>query len=489
MLRDGAPPLRGCPGEVGNGVVVPRLLNNGWVSRISIARVTRRPVPHPTETTVPETPGSTAAIPSHEAPARSGQPGGEPAAHMVGRRFETNWAISLFGTAVGAGVLFLPINAGLGGLWPLLVVTVLIGPMTYLSHRALSRFVCASPVPSEDITGVARRAFGEGLGRVVTVVYFLAIYPIVLIYGVGITNTVDSLLVNQFHLASPPRWLLSGLLVGLLMLVMFTGQRIMLMVTQWLVYPLILILLGVTLFLIPSWDLSVFQGVPAPGEFLMSVWLVIPVLVFAFNHSPAISQFSVAMKHEYGSRASERASVVLKRSTLLLVVFTMGFVWSCVLALGPHGLQAAKDQNLPVLSYLANEHGSPFIAYLGPAVALAAIASSFFGHYMGAAEGATGIVRSMVDRDGTKISDKALRTAVAVFIFVTTWFVAIANPSILSLIESLAGPVIAVILYLMPMYAIRRLPALEPYRGKISNVFVTVAGIVAVSGIVYGLLP
>ena len=72
--------------------------------------------------------------------------------------------------------------------------------------------------------------------------------------------------------------------------------------------------------------------------------------------------------------------------------------------------------------------------------------------------------------------------------FVTTWLVAIANPSVLSLIESLAGPVIAMILYLMPMYAIHKLPALEPYRGKLSNVFVTVAGLVAVSGIIYGLV-
>lgn len=171
-----------------------------------------------------------------------------------------------------------------------------------------------------------------------------------------------------------------------MMAVMLTGQRIMLIITQWLVCPLILILLGVTLYLIPTWNFSAFRGVPTPGEFLMSVWLVIPVLVFAFNHSPAISQFSVAMKHEYGDRASERASV-------------------------------------------------------------------------------------------------------AAFIFITGWITAVANPSILSLIKSLAGPVIAVILYLMPMYAIRRLPGLEPYRGKISNVFVTVAGIVAVSGIVYGLLP
>ena len=85
------------------------------------------------------------------------------AGRVANKRFETNWTISLFGTAVGAGVLFLPINAGLGGLWPLLIVTLLIGPMTYLSHRALSRFVCASPVPGEDITVVARKTFGEGV--------------------------------------------------------------------------------------------------------------------------------------------------------------------------------------------------------------------------------------------------------------------------------------------------------------------------------------
>ena len=33
------------------------------------------------------------------------------------RRHDTHWVISLFGTAVGAGILFLPINLGLG-IWP-----------------------------------------------------------------------------------------------------------------------------------------------------------------------------------------------------------------------------------------------------------------------------------------------------------------------------------------------------------------------------------
>ena len=58
-----------------------------------------------------------------------------------------SWTIGLFGTAVGAGILFLPINAGLGGMWPLIIATVLIWPMTYFSHRALSRMVVASREP------------------------------------------------------------------------------------------------------------------------------------------------------------------------------------------------------------------------------------------------------------------------------------------------------------------------------------------------------
>ncbi|MCQ9334668.1 hypothetical protein NQ042_11375 [Corynebacterium phoceense] len=47
------------------------------------------------------------------------------------RSFNAQWTITLFGTAVGAGILFLPISAGSFGFIPLLIATLLIGPMTY----------------------------------------------------------------------------------------------------------------------------------------------------------------------------------------------------------------------------------------------------------------------------------------------------------------------------------------------------------------------
>ena len=124
---------------------------------------------------------------------------------------DTTWVISLFGTAVGAGILFLPINAGMGGFWPLVVMALLVGPMTYLAHRGLARFVLSSKKPNADITEVVEEHFGVGAGKLITLLYFFAIYPIVLIYGVGITNTVESFLVNQLQMTAPPRWATSML--------------------------------------------------------------------------------------------------------------------------------------------------------------------------------------------------------------------------------------------------------------------------------------
>ncbi len=47
------------------------------------------------------------------------------------RKSDTVWMLGLYGTAIGAGVLFLPINAGIGGLVPLIIMAILALPMTF----------------------------------------------------------------------------------------------------------------------------------------------------------------------------------------------------------------------------------------------------------------------------------------------------------------------------------------------------------------------
>ncbi|WGE34868.1 serine/threonine transporter [Actinobacillus genomosp. 1] len=403
-------------------------------------------------------------------------------------RFSLTWVLNLFGTAVGAGVLFLPINAGMSGFYPLIVMTLLVGPMTYLAHRGLARFVLSSGKPGSDITNVVREHFGENAGKFITLLYFFAIFPILLIYGVGITNTVGSFIENQLHMAVPPRALLSGVLIAIMISVMLMSEQVMLKITTYLVYPLVLILFGLSIYLIPEWNGAALQQMPSTGDFLTTLWLTIPVLVFAFNHSPAISSFALSQQKHYQDpqKTEVESSKVLRSTATILVLFVMFFVFSCVLTLTPEELAQAKAQNISILSYLANKFDNPVISYFGPLVAFLAIGSSFFGHYLGAREGLEGLVNQLRDKP---IESAKFQKITAVIFFITLWIVATINPSILGFIESLGGPIIAMILFIMPVYAIYTVPALAKYRNSImSNTFVVVMGTIAISAIVYGLL-
>lgn len=403
-------------------------------------------------------------------------------------QFDTHWTLTLFGTAVGAGILFLPIDAGLGGFWPLLLLTLLVAPMTYLSHLGLCRFILASTQPGSTITEVVTEHFGSQAGKLITLLYFLAIYPILLIYGVGVTNTLDSFIQHQLGIVGLPRALLALMAVSLLMLMMQISETWILKITTGLVYPLVMILFALSCYLIPYWRADLLYQIPTLAHFSSAVWLTMPLLVFAFNHSPAISYFASAQQRRYGQQADYRARQILKRTAIILLLFVMFFVFSTVLTLTPEALQLAKQQNLSILSFLANQHNAPVISYLGPIVALLAIVSSFFGHYQGAREGLKGLITLGMSGGSQPANSPHLDRGIAIFFLLSLWGVAVLNPSILGMIESLSGPVIALILFIMPVYARYRVPALQRYLDKRWDSFIVILGSIAISALLYNLI-
>ncbi|URQ62003.1 HAAAP family serine/threonine permease [Pantoea alhagi] len=417
---------------------------------------------------------------------------GRTAAHASSwRKTDTMWMLGLYGTAIGAGVLFLPINAGIGGLIPLIIMALLAFPMTYYAHRGLCRFVLSGSKPGEDITEVVEEHFGVGAGKVITLLYFFAIYPILLVYSVAITNTVESFLTHQLHMQAPPRALLALLLiVGLMMIVRF-GKEAIVKTMSMLVFPFVGVLMLLALWLIPNWSTAIFQHASLSGSgsgLGMTLWLALPVMVFSFNHSPIISAFAVAKRQEYGEEAEAKCSRILALSHMMMVLTVMFFVFSCVLSLSPANLAEAKAQNISILSYLANHFNTPMMAWMAPIVAIVAITKSFLGHYLGAREGFNGLIIKSLRSRGKSMDEKKLNRFTALFMLLTTWLVATWNPSILGMIETLGGPIIAVLLFLMPMYAINKVPAMRRYSGALSNIFVTLIGLISISAIIFSLL-
>lgn len=397
-------------------------------------------------------------------------------------KHDTHWLLSLFGTAVGAGILFLPINLGIGGFWPLLLMAALAFPMTFMAHRGLARFVLSSKDKNADFTDVVEEHFGEKTGRLISLLYFLSIFPILLIYGVGLTNTVDSFLVNQADMVAPPRVMLSGCLVAAMVAIMLGGEKLMLKAFAVLVYPLVAILAFLSLYLIPSWQMPSL-ALPAIGEFSTTVWLAFPVVIFSFSHAAAISSFTNVQRRHYDEQAGNKSEAILKRTSIMLIGFVLLFVFSCVFTLSPADLEQAKQMNVSVLSYLANVTNNPFIATLGPLVAFIAITSSFLGHFLGARESFNGLVTKY-----SKLSYKQADKLGVIVMFLTIWLAAVVNPSILGMMEALSGPVIAMILFIIPMLAVYKVDVLKIYRGKTSTYFLLATGSIAISALLFGLL-
>ena len=401
------------------------------------------------------------------------------------------WVITLFGTGVGAGILFLPINAGSFGFWPLVIATLLIGPMVFLSHRTYAHIVSASPVKGLDVLQVITALTGRKRGFASAVLYWLGIYPTVLIYAISITNTLDSFIVNQLGGAQVSRWLLALVAVGVMTGAYAFGKKLTLWLANALVYPLIIALAAVSLYLIPSWDFTGFRSYESSYPVWQGLLLILPVLVFSFSHMAALSQFALdtQKKMDGDVAATEReVSKVELVTAILLVAFTMFFVWSCSLALGADGMDAAREQNVPVLSYLANETDAPFMAWMSPVIAIGAIITSYFGHLLGTEEGTAYLVRSVAPDVAARFSTSTLRWAVNIFVLVTAVLVAVLNPSILDMISVVGGIFVAFLVYIMPALLFAKATAFKHYARRPDTIFVFVIGLVIMGVTVWDMI-
>ena len=212
------------------------------------------------------------------------------------------------------------------------------------------------------------------------------------------------------------------------------------------------------------------------------------MLVFSFSHMAALSQFAIDMQPQYGEKTEKRVSRTEFYASILLVVFTMFFVWSCVLALGADGMNEALEQNIPVLSYFANVTGTPFMAYMAPVVVICAIVSSYFGHMLGTEEGTEYLLRNAAPALAEKVSHRTLLNIIYVIAFVCTTLVAVFNPSIISMISVVSGVFVAFIVYLVPVYMFKKLDVYKKFRNDPWNYFVFGMGLLIMAVTIWDMI-
>ncbi|MDQ1237444.1 MAG: serine transporter [Wigglesworthia glossinidia] len=401
------------------------------------------------------------------------------------------WILSLYGTAIGAGVLFLPINIGSGGLFYLLILIILAFPITFLSHRGLARLLLSGDNANTNLSEIIEKHFGKKISFLFSILYFFSIYPILLIYSTAITNTVIFFINSQLVDYQSSRIIIASCLIFILMLIILIGEKFIIKCMSILVFPFVLSLLFLSFYLIQFWHYSFFYELKNminkyDFNIIKTIWNLIPIIIFSFNHSPIISSFVIDKKKECKICAKKTCSNLLFYSHMLMIITVIFFVCSCIFSITESNMMEAKKQNISILSYFAIHFQNSFLKFFGPILAALAIIKSFLGHYVGAKEGLNKIFTLILKNSKNKKRINTKSIIINILIFSSTWLSAIFNPSILEIIESLSGPIIAVILFLIPAFSIYILPNMKEYRSeKITNLFLWIIGILALSSMIY----
>ncbi|MFW0766871.1 amino acid permease [Trabulsiella odontotermitis] len=401
---------------------------------------------------------------------------------------ETLWSFALYGTAVGAGTLFLPIQLGSAGSLVLLITALVAWPLTYWPHRALCQFILSSNTPvNVGITGAVSHYYGKKIGSLITTLYFIAFFVVVLIYAVAITNSLTEQLAKHQPVTTAVRVMVSAGVVLVLNLIFLMGRHITLKVMGFLVFPLIAYFLFLSLWLTGSWQPQLLAGqMEFTAHTLHQVWISIPVMVFAFSHTPIISTFAIDRREKYGDQAMGKCKKIMKVAYLIICLSVLFFVVSCLLSIPVNYIESAKHEGVTILSALSMMPDSPgWLALSGIIVAVVAMSKSFLGTYFGVIEGASEIVKTSLNPFGVHKSRAFNRAVSILLVSGITFVVCCINPNAISMIYAISGPLIAMILFIMPTLSTYLIPSLKPYR-SVGSLITLIVGILCVSVMFFG---
>lgn len=396
---------------------------------------------------------------------------------------ETLWSFALYGTAVGAGTLFLPIQLGSAGAIVLFITALVAYPLTYWPHRALAQFILSSNTKgNEGITGAVSHYYGKKIGNLITTLYFIAFFVVVQIYAVAITNSLTEQLAKHLTVDTTVRVLVSLGVVLVLNLIFLMGRHITIKVMGFLVFPLIAYFLFVSIYLTGSWQPSLLTSQMAfDRQTLHQVWISIPVMVFAFSHTPIISTFAVDRREKFADGAMDKCKKIMKVAYLIICLSVLFFVFSCLLSIPPSYIMTAKEEGVTILSALSMMPSSPaWLGISGIIVAIVAMSKSFLGTYFGVIEGASEIVKTSLGQLGIRKSRAFNRAMSIMLVSALTFIVCFINPNAISMIYAISGPLIAMILFIMPTLSTYIIPALKPYR-SLGNLITLIVGLLCVS--------
>lgn len=378
------------------------------------------------------------------------------------------WVILSIGMAIGAGIVFLPVQAGLVGIWVFLFSAIIAYPALYLFQRLFINTLATSP-KCADYPEVISGYLGKNWGILLGLLYFVMLVIWVFVYSTALTNDSASYLktygVTKDLLSRNPLYPL--ILITGLVAVASQGEAFLFRISTLLVLTKLGIVAFLGISMVKHWNLANVGPFPGWAELIRGVIITLPFtltsVLFLQTLSPMV--ISYRSKDESPEIARQRALRAMNIAFAVLVGVVFFYAVSFTLALGHKEAESAFRQNISALAISAQEFGPGLSTILGILLNVFALVTAFFGVYLGFEEACRGIAINIISRfvPEEEINRRAVDTGVRIFLILIAWGVVVRNVPVLNF-TSISSPVFGVVGCLVPAWLVLRVPALARYR-------------------------
>ncbi|WP_114765424.1 amino acid permease [Vibrio rhodolitus] len=398
---------------------------------------------------------------------------------------DVGWVVMSIGMAIGAGIVFLPVQVGVMGLWVFLLSSVIGYPAMYLFQKLFINTLAESK-KCTDYPGVIEGYLGKNWGVALGVLYFLMLVIWVLVYSLAVTNDSASYL-HSFGVTEG--YLNENVFYGLALICVLAfigskGEKLLFKLSGFMAVTVLSLVAVMGILLIARWDMA---NIPAIGDFgpmLKNAIITLPFtltsILFIQSLSPMVISYRSHEKSIEVARYKAERAMKIAFSILFVIVFF--FAVSFTFAISQEQATEAMNKNISALAIIAHYFPGSWATVAGIVINIFAVVTSFFGVFLAFQEACRGLAMNILlrTRDESQINKELVNKLVTVFIILLAWSAIALNAPILSF-TSICSPIFGMVGCLIPAYLVHKVPQLHKYKGAATNLIIVTGILLCIS--------
>ncbi|PHM49608.1 amino acid permease [Xenorhabdus miraniensis] len=382
---------------------------------------------------------------------------------------DTGWVIMSIGMAIGAGIVFLPVQVGLMGLWVFLLSSIIGYPAMYLFQRLFINTLAESP-ECKDYPSVISGYLGKNWGILLGVLYFIMLVIWMFVYSTAITNDSASYLqtfgITDELMSENPFYGL--VLICLLVAISSRGERLLFKVSSLMVMAKLFVVAALGLSMIGMWHLYNIGALPPLGLLIKKAIITLPFTLTSILFIQTLSPMIISYRNREQKREVARHKALRAMNIAFGILFCTVFFYavSFTLAMGHDEALKAYEQNISALAVAAQFFPGGWVIAVSIMLNIFAVMTAFFGVYLGFREASQGIAMNILSRlmPAENINEKWVQNGIIAFAILLAWSAILLNAPVLSF-TSLCSPIFGIVGCLIPAYLVYKVPGLHHYKG------------------------